>query len=44
MTYLKGTHIWSGIFPKLRVAMAFLNFAEIAMASIQLTHEIKPVR
>jgi hypothetical protein len=37
MAYLKGTHICSGIFPKSRVAMAFLNFAEIAMASIQLT-------
>jgi hypothetical protein len=37
MAYLKGTYICNGIFPKLRVAMAFLNFAEIAMASIQLT-------
>jgi hypothetical protein len=37
MAYLKGTHICSGIFPKLRVAMAFLNFVEIAMASVQLT-------
>jgi hypothetical protein len=35
--YIKGTHNWSGVFPKLRIAMAFLKFVEIAMVSIQLT-------
>jgi hypothetical protein len=37
MAFLKRTKNWSGIFPKLKVAMAFLKYAEIALASIQLT-------
>jgi hypothetical protein len=37
MVSTKDTRICSGIFPKLEVAVAFLKFVEIAMASIQLT-------
>jgi hypothetical protein len=37
MAFLKGTKNWSGVFPKLKVAMAFLKYAKIAVASIQLT-------
>jgi hypothetical protein len=37
MASTKDTHICSGIFLKLEVVVAFLKFAEIAMASIQLT-------
>jgi hypothetical protein len=40
MAYIKCTHNCSGIFPKLRIAVAFLKFTEIAMASIQLTLQI----
>jgi hypothetical protein len=37
MASIKHTHNYSGIFPKLRIAVTFLKFAEIAMAFIQLT-------
>jgi hypothetical protein len=37
MAFLKRTKNWSGVYPKLKVAMAFLKYAEITVASIQLT-------
>jgi hypothetical protein len=37
MTSTKDTHIYSDNFLKLEVALAFLKFVEITMASIQLT-------
>jgi hypothetical protein len=37
MAFFKHTWNWSGIFLKLEIAMVFLKYAEIAVASIQLT-------
>jgi hypothetical protein len=37
MASIKGTDNSSGIFSKLKIAVAFLKFVEITMASIQLT-------
>jgi hypothetical protein len=37
MAFLKRTKNWSGVFLKLKVVIAFLKYAEIEVASIQLT-------
>jgi hypothetical protein len=44
MASLKDTHVYNGIFSKLKVVVAFLKFAEIAMTSIQLTFIQKLLR
>jgi hypothetical protein len=37
MASIKCTHNYNGVFPKLKFIVVFLKYAEIAMASIQLT-------
>jgi hypothetical protein len=37
MASIKGTHNSSGIFSKLKVVVAFLKYAKVVVASIQLT-------
>jgi hypothetical protein len=43
MASIKYTHNCSGVFPKLKVVVAFLKYAKVAMASIQLTLSEKSI-